>query len=297
MFFSRIPKFALAGLAAIVLVGGAAVAMTLTRTGNGSGPASVRGLDGAVDSSVGQTPVDPATLAPGPGGQASASGSTAGGAAATGPATAGGATATGSAGAGTAGAGATAGAATGPTAGGATGASGSATGAAGGAGGAGAGGGATTPSGGGSAPGSGSGSGSGGGAGSGGQGVTTTTVPATPPVPTAPSGESLYAAGQYDLVVPGTASVSKKLCLRGEVNRCRTINVPALTKVTVTLSYSGNASASVPTYAVTPCKGGLGVTVSGVTPGTNVTVVSQGVELTATLGSSERSQSASLCDA
>ena len=281
MFFSRIPKFALAGLAAIVLVGGAAVAMTLTRTGNGSGPASVRGLDGAVDSSVGQTPVDPATLAPGPGGQASASGSTAGGAAATGSATAGGTTAKGSAGTGTAGAGATAGSATGAS-GSASGASGSATGSAGG-------GGATTPSGG--------GSGSGGGAGSGGQGVTTTTVPATPPVPTAPSGESLYAAGQYDLVVPGTASVSKKLCLRGEVNRCRTINVPALTKVTVTLSYSGNASASVPTYAVTPCKGGLGVTVSGVTPGTNVTVVSQGVELTATLGSSERSQSASLCDA
>lgn len=150
--------------------------------------------------------------------------------------------------------------------------------------------GATIGSGGTPSPNSGPGAASDGG-GSGGPSVT------APTVPTAPGGVSLYRQGSYSLVVPGTPSVDKKLCLSGEVDRCRTLSVPALQGVNVTVSYSANASASAPTFATFACPGGLGVTLSGITPGTNVTVEARGVAVTRTLGSREVSQSASLCDA
>jgi hypothetical protein len=127
--------------------------------------------------------------------------------------------------------------------------------------------------------------------GSGGSGVT------APTVPSAPSGVSLHRQGSHTLVVPGTPSVNKKLCLSGEVNRCRNLSVPALQGATVTVKYSGNASASAPTFGTFPCEGGLGVTLTGITPGTSVTVEARGVTLTSTLGSREVSQSASFCDA
>ena len=116
-------------------------------------------------------------------------------------------------------------------------------------------------------------------------------------VPTVPSGVSLSREGSYTLVVPGTTAVSKQLCLKGEVNKCQTVSVPALESQEVKVRYSGNASASVPIYSVGRCPGGLGVTVSGITPGTTVTVEARGVKVARTLGATEVAQSASLCDA
>lgn len=116
-------------------------------------------------------------------------------------------------------------------------------------------------------------------------------------VPTVPSGVSLSREGSYTLVVPGTTAVSKQLCLKGEVNKCQTVSVPALESQEVEVRYSGNASASVPNYSVGWCPGGLGVTVSGITPGTTVTVEARGVKVARTLGAREVAQSASLCDA
>lgn len=126
---------------------------------------------------------------------------------------------------------------------------------------------------------------------------TSVTVPPTPGVPSVPDGVALYREGSYTLTVPGTPGVAKKLCLNGEVTRCESVTVPALQPTSVTVSYAANASASAPSFDVIPCQGGLGVAVSGITPGTTVTVQARGVTLSRTLGSREVSQSASLCDA
>ncbi|MEA2686170.1 MAG: hypothetical protein QOE93_1365 [Actinomycetota bacterium] len=120
----------------------------------------------------------------------------------------------------------------------------------------------------------------------------------TPPTtPTIPTDVSLYREGSYTLTIPATPATSKKLCLSGEVDRCRTISVPALQAVSMTVSYAANASTTPPTFSVFPCAGGLGVTVAGITPGTNVTVRAQGLDVFGVIGTREVSQSASLCDA
>jgi hypothetical protein len=48
---------------------------------------------------------------------------------------------------------------------------------------------------------------------------------------------------------------------------------------------------------LTPLVGGTGVTVSGVTPGTTVTVEVGSARVSATLGTREFAQTATLCDA
>lgn len=286
MFLVHLSKAALAGLATVAMATTGAVAWTVAQPGDK--PAKVtRTVNGSVDNSLGLVPADGLSDGTAAAGrdevQASGDAKVSGSGLSSGASTAKGGTA----------AGATAGANTSgsPSALGSIGTSS-------GAGGVGAsivtgGTGAPTSTGGSTGsqqPISGPGSGPAGG-GSGGSGVT------APAVPTAPSSVSLHRQGSYTLVVPGTPSVNKNLCLSGEVNRCRNLSVPALQGATVTVRYSGNASASAPTFGVFPCEGGLGVTLSGITPGTSVTVEARGVSLTSTLGSREVSQSASFCDA
>ncbi len=122
-------------------------------------------------------------------------------------------------------------------------------------------------------------------------------APSVPNVPTLATGGSLHAEGSFVVAVPPTAAMSKKLCLSGEVDWCKTITLPATPGTTLRVSYSGNTSAQAPTFAIVPCQGGTGATISGVTPGTIITVEVGSSRLTRTLGGREFSQTASLCDA
>ena len=121
--------------------------------------------------------------------------------------------------------------------------------------------------------------------------------PALPGTPALGDDASLHAAGTLVVTVPPTPAVSKRLCLSGEVDRCQTVTVPSMEGTTLTLRYSGNAGAKPPTVTSAPCRGGTGVTVSGITPGTTVTAEVRGIRIAATLGTREFSQTASLCDA
>ncbi len=147
---------------------------------------------------------------------------------------------------------------------------------------------------------SGGGGGTGGGntGGSGGNGGGTTPgTPGLPAAPTVAAPESLHSHGSFTVAVPPTSGVSKQLCLSGEVDHCQKITLPATPGTTLRVSYSGNASAKAPTFTPVSCRGGTGVTVSGVTPGTIVTVEVGSARLSVTLRQGERSQTASLCDA
>jgi hypothetical protein len=155
--------------------------------------------------------------------------------------------------------------------------------------------------GGGAAGGSGGGSGGGGGASAGGGGgIAVPSAPelSAPAVPSAPERTSTHAQGSFTAVVPGTDKVSKKLCLSGDVgNRCQTITVPALRPVELTMSFTGNAGASAPTFTPGSCPGGASITVAGLTPGATVKVTANGRQLSATVPERGGSQTASLCDA
>ena len=121
--------------------------------------------------------------------------------------------------------------------------------------------------------------------------------PALPGTPALGDDASLHAAGTLVVTVPPTPAVSKRLCLSGEVDHCQTVTVRSMEGTTLTLRYSGNAGAKPPTVTSAPCRGGTGVTVSGITPGTTVTAEVRGIRIAATLGTREFSQTASLCDA
>jgi len=289
MFITRFTKVAVAAVAATVVAGGTAMALT-GGLGLGSKQAAGR-VNRAVDKAVVAVPtVDgvvtvngkPATdseSSAGAGASTSGSGASVGGS--SGTSTGAGGT-TGGASGGIVGPSTGMGAGTGGTGvGTGTGGTGTAT----GTGGSGAGGTGT----GGTGTGSG-GTGTGTGTGTGGTGVGTVTPP------TVPSDVSLYRSGTYTVTVPGTPAVSKKLCLSGEVNRCKTMSVPAVNAVSMTVDYSANAGTTPPTFSVTPCDGGLGVTVAGITPGTYVSVHADGVDVYTTLTGNEVSQTASLCN-
>ena len=129
------------------------------------------------------------------------------------------------------------------------------------------------------------------------------TPPAAPDVPSVtapgtPSSASAYSQGSLTLTVPGTAKVSKKLCLTGSaLNKCQTITVPAVRPVELTVSYSGNAGVEAPKFSSAPCEGGMSVGVSGLTPGATLTVVVEGKRVSATVPERSAHQTASLCDA
>jgi hypothetical protein len=122
-------------------------------------------------------------------------------------------------------------------------------------------------------------------------------VPA-PPSATLPTGVAVYESGTYSVVVPGTAGDDQKLCLSGTLaNRCRTIKVPPTKSVTLTISYTGNASVSAPTFTVNRCERGFQIGANGLTPGTTVNASAEGNTLSANLTSSEVGQTASFCKA
>lgn len=125
-------------------------------------------------------------------------------------------------------------------------------------------------------------------------------LPDTAP-PSVPSlsqlSSSASAEGSYTVVVPPTGGTSKELCLKGEVNRCKTITVPATPGRTIVLRWAGNAATTRPSFDIGPCRGGLEVTVSGLASGTSLSVAVDGHEVSRTVTSRERSQTASLCDA
>lgn len=117
-------------------------------------------------------------------------------------------------------------------------------------------------------------------------------APSLSQIPTSASAE-----GSYSVVVPPTEGTSKLLCLNGEVNRCKTITVSPTPGRTVVLRWTGNAGTTPPTFDVNHCRGGLSVTVKGLATGAGLTVAVDGHELSRTVSSRERSQTASLCDA
>lgn len=109
---------------------------------------------------------------------------------------------------------------------------------------------------------------------------------------------SAYEHGSASVVVPGTDRVSKKLCVIGTVaNKCETLTVPAVQAVTLTVSYSGNASTVAPTFTPGTCSGGASVAVAGVTPGTTVSADVNGRRVSVTVPSRGETETASLCDA
>lgn len=127
-------------------------------------------------------------------------------------------------------------------------------------------------------------------------------VPAAPSAPSAPDapgtpGTPAFDHGSYSVVVPGTPAISKRLCLSGTVNRCKTVNVPAMSPVTLTVAYSSNTSVEPPTFTPNRCAGGLSLTVTGLSSGAAVTADAQGNLVSASVDESGPTQSASLCDA
>jgi hypothetical protein len=109
---------------------------------------------------------------------------------------------------------------------------------------------------------------------------------------------AVYENGTYSVVVPGTAGDSQQLCLSGTLaNKCRTVKVPATKSVTLTISYTGNASAPAPTFTVNRCDRGLQIGVNGLTPGSMVKANAEGTTLSADLSSTEVGQTASFCKA
>ena len=127
-------------------------------------------------------------------------------------------------------------------------------------------------------------------------GPASSVVPAVT-APAVPSSASAHSEGSFTVVVPGTAKVSKELCLSGEVNRCHKVTVPALRPVELRVSYSGNAGVRAPTFTTAPCPGGLSVGVSGLTPGATVSATVEGRRVSATAPERGGRQTASLCDA
>ena len=122
-------------------------------------------------------------------------------------------------------------------------------------------------------------------------------VPA-PPSATTPTGVAVYENGTYSVVVPGTAGDSQQLCLSGTLaNKCRIVKVPPTKSVTLTISYTGNASAPAPTFTVNRCDRGLQIGVNGLTPGSTVNTNAEGTTLSANLTASEVGQTASFCKA
>ena len=121
-------------------------------------------------------------------------------------------------------------------------------------------------------------------------------VPAAPSA-TTPTGVKVYESGTYSVVVPGTAGDAQQLCLSGLVDKCRTVKVPATKSVTLTISYTGNASAPAPTFTVNRCDRGLQIGVNGLTPGSTVNTNAEGTTLSANLTSTEVGQTASFCKA
>jgi hypothetical protein len=118
-----------------------------------------------------------------------------------------------------------------------------------------------------------------------------------PSAPSTPQGVSAHSHGSFTVAVPGTGTVSKRLCLSGTaVNKCQTITVPAVQPVNLTLSFAGSTGAQAPEFTPGSCPGGASVTVSGLTPGATVTVGMNGNQLSATVSERGASQTASLCD-
>lgn len=127
-------------------------------------------------------------------------------------------------------------------------------------------------------------------------------VPGVPdigvPIPADPVGDGLAAFdhGRYTITIPGTAPITKQLCLSGAVDRCTTVSVGALEPVTFAVSYSSNISRTPPTFTPGLCSGGFTVTVAGLTPGATVTVSANGVQRSAVVPSRDVTQTASFCD-
>jgi hypothetical protein len=128
-------------------------------------------------------------------------------------------------------------------------------------------------------------------------------VPSTPeigvPIPADPVGDGLatFEHGTYTVVVPGSLAVSKQLCLSGAVERCKTVSVPALQPIVLTVSYTSNISTEAPTFTVGTCAGGYSVGVAGLSPGASVTASANGSSRGATVPAKDVTETASLCDA
>jgi hypothetical protein len=109
-------------------------------------------------------------------------------------------------------------------------------------------------------------------------------------------GVSIYHYASYSVVVPGTPADSQRLCLSGTlVNKCVTVVVPETKSVTLTISYSANASTQAPVFTVGSCNRGYSIGVSGLTPGATVSATAAGKTLSEKIDSKQAHQSASFC--
>lgn len=119
------------------------------------------------------------------------------------------------------------------------------------------------------------------------------------PPASVPSEIHVHRSGSHTVVVPATEGDAQELCLKGTIaNRCRTVTIPPTKAITLTFSYDGNASVTVPTFTVSPCKRGVEIAVQGLTPGSTVEAKAEGATLSAEVtGGREVRQAASFCKA
>jgi hypothetical protein len=71
---------------------------------------------------------------------------------------------------------------------------------------------------------------------------------------------SAAAEGSYTVVIPPTGGMSKELCLKGDVNRCKTVTVSPTPGRTMVLRWAGNVGSTRPSFDVEPCPVGIAVT-------------------------------------
>lgn len=132
-------------------------------------------------------------------------------------------------------------------------------------------------------------------------------APAAPKAPNVAVPQSVSREGSFTVVVPAVAGQAYRLCVSGNVDedgaaRCQVVDIPGAKGVTLTLTYSGNASAQAPKFTPGTCSGGSTVTVAGLTPGAKVkaTVKSSSAPdktVSAGVAGKNSSVTASLCKA
>jgi len=132
-------------------------------------------------------------------------------------------------------------------------------------------------------------------------------APAAPKAPTVAVPQSVSRDGSFTVAVPAVAGQAYRLCVSGNVDehgteKCRVVDIPGAKGVTLTLTYSGNASAQPPKFTPGTCAGGSTVTVAGLTPGAQVKAIVKSSSapdktVSASVAGKNSSVSASLCKA
>jgi hypothetical protein len=122
------------------------------------------------------------------------------------------------------------------------------------------------------------------------------------PVLAPPSGASLYSEGSMSVYVPAVGGQTWEVCASAsgvvDRDRCVDVGVRETKPVKLTISYSGNASATAPTLTPGGCPAGQtghSISASGLTPGASVSATAGERTVTRTVESKGQSLTASFC--